>query len=155
MGYFVEGEHKMKKLLTIGVVAGSIFGLLCKGIEQFTHKKVYTLLLNVDYFPVIKDWEMHEFIEFSLHLFVSIIVVFVLYDVFQRFDCEDRITPYIWSNLIIGGLLFPTTSLSGRTPELTDVVALMYWLGGHAIFGALVGLMIYFWVKKDLSDEQS
>lgn len=154
MGFFVEGERKMRKLLMIGIVAGSIFGLLLKGIEQFTHKKVYTFLLNIDYFPVIGNWKINEFTEFSLHLFVSVMVVFVLYYGLKRFKYEKRITAYIWSNLIVGVLLFPTTTFSVRTPAFTDVMALLYWLGGHAVFGALVGIMIYFWVKKDLLSEQ-
>lgn len=137
----------LRILLITGIVAGTIFGLLLKMIEQLTYKKVYVLLLNVDYFPLLKNLELSEIIEFSLHLLVSMIVVIVLYYGLKTLEYERRIAPYIWINVIIGVFLFLTTSFSERTPELTDMVALMYWLGGHAIFGALVGMMIYFFRK--------
>lgn len=132
----------MKKLLMIGIVAGSVFGWLLKVIEQLTDKKVYTLLLNIDYIPFLKEWNIGEFVEFLMHLFVSIIVVFILYNFFTYFKCEHLITPYVLINVLIGVALFPTTSFSSRTPEFIDSVAFLYWLGGHVIFGLIVGLMI-------------
>lgn len=132
----------LKRLIGIGIIVGGIFGLLFKLIEKLTNKKVYTLLMNVDYFPVIKHWELNEVVEFSLHLFVSVIVVLVLFNGLKRAGSERRIAPYIWLNILIGGLLYVTTTFSERTPELTDMIAFIFWLGGHVIFGALVGIMI-------------
>lgn len=132
----------LKRLIWIGIITGSIFGFLFLFIEKFTNKKVYTLLMNVDYFPLIKDWNLHEIIEFALHLIVSVIVVFIIYYGLRKLGREQRTSLYIWINILIGGLLYLTTTFSERTPELVDLVAFTYWLGGHAIFGALVGIMI-------------
>lgn len=132
----------LKRLILIGIVAGGIFGLLLKGIQQLNGKRVYTLLLNVDYFPLLKDWELNEVVEFLLHIAVSIIVVWILYVGLRKIGYEQRISPYIWINILIGGLLYFTTTFSERTPELTDMVAFIYWLGGHIIFGALVGILV-------------
>src|SRR5690625_3877407 len=132
----------LKRLIWIGIVAGGIFGLLLKGIEQLTGKKVYTLLLNVDYFPLLKDWELTEVVEFSLHIAVSIIVVWILYVGLRKVGYEHRVSPYIWANVLIGGLLYFTTTFSERTPELTDMLAFTSWLGGHITFGALVGILV-------------
>lgn len=134
----------LKRLIWIGIVAGGIFGLLFRVIEQLTGKKVYTLLMNVDYFPIVKHWNLHEVTEFSFHLIVSIIVVLVLYYVLRKPGREQRVFYYIGINVLIGGVLYLTTILSERTPELADMTAFTYWLGGHAIFGALVGMMIKF-----------
>jgi len=132
----------LKRLTLIGIVSGGIFGLLFKVIEQLTGKRVYTLLLNVDYFPLLKDWELNEVVEFSLHIAVSIVVVWILYVGLKKIEYEYRISLYIWANILIGGLLYFTTTFSERTPELTDMVAFTYWIGGHIIFGALVGILI-------------
>lgn len=132
----------LKRLTLIGIVSGGIFGLLLKVIEQLTGKRVYTLLLNVDYFPLLKDWELNEVVEFSLHIAVSIVVVWILYVGLKKIGYEYRISLYIWANVLIGGLLYFTTTFSERTPELTDMVAFTYWIGGHIIFGALVGILI-------------
>lgn len=132
----------LKRLTLIGIVSGGIFGLLLKVIEQLTGKRVYTLLLNVDYFPLLKDWELNEVVEFSLHIAVSIVVVWILYVGLKKIEYEYRISLYIWANVLIGGLLYFTTTFSERTPELTDMVAFTYWIGGHIIFGALVGILI-------------
>ena len=134
----------LKRLVSIGIVSGSIFGLLLRVIEQITDKKVYTLLMNMDYFPVIKNWELSEVVEFSFHIFVSITVVIVLYYGLRKVGHEHQVSPYIWLNVLIGGLLYLTTIFSERTPELTDMIAFTYWLVGHAIFGVLVGIMIKF-----------
>lgn len=130
------------KLAAIGIFTGTIFGLIMKLIEFWTEKKVYTLLLNIDYIPILQDWNLNEFLEFSLHLIVSIGVVFVLYYGFKLFKWHLKISSYIIANIIIASGLYLTTSFSDRTPELTDGVAFIYWVIGHAIYGALLGLTL-------------
>lgn len=144
-----------RRLAAIGIFTGTIFGLILKAIELFSDKKVYTLLLNVDYIPVFHDWKLNELLEFSLHLIVSIGVVFVLYYGFKPLRWQLKIAPYVVANLMIASGLFVTTSFSDRTPELTDVVALLYWMIGHAIYGFLVGLMIRYFGKINNQDESS
>lgn len=134
----------LKKLMLIGIVAGGIFGLFLKVVQQFTGKKVYTLLMNVDYVPILKDLQLNEFVEFSLHIVVSVILVWILYFGLGSIGYEQSIFIYMWINVVIGGFLYATTVFSERTPEITDIVALTYWLGGHIIFGLLVGIMIRF-----------
>jgi hypothetical protein len=45
-------------------------------------------------------------------------------------------------SLLIGILLFPTTMLSTRTPELTDFGALFYWIIGHVLYGGVLGFLL-------------
>ena len=134
----------LKRLILIAIISGGIFGLFLRAIQQFTGKKVYTLLMNIDYFPILKDLKLSEIVEFSLHILVSITVVIVLYYGLRKVGHEQRVSTYIWLNVLIGGLLYLTTTFSERTPELTDMIAFTYWLVGHAIFGVLVGIMIRF-----------
>lgn len=134
----------LKRLILIAIISGGIFGLFLRAIQQFTGKKVYTLLMNIDYFPILKDLKLSEIVEFSLHILVSITVVIVLYYGLRKVGHEQRVSTYIWLNVLIGGLLYLTTIFSERTPELMDLIAFTYWLFGHAIFGVLVGIMIKF-----------
>lgn len=137
------------KLLFIGVVSGFTLGGFLGIIQQLTHKKVYTLLVNIDYIPVAQDWEVGPVMDFSFHLIVSIAVVFVLYFVFKKLNLHRKITIYIFANVVIGSLLFSVTALSERTPAVTDAVAFSYWVVGHAIYGASVGMMINLMSQKE------
>lgn len=134
--------HYYLKIIPIGIVSSAIFGILLKMIEKVTHKRVYTLLLNVDYFPVIKQWNFPEIIEFGFHLIVSIILVIIFYNVFKRFNIHDRILPYVLINTVIGICLYTLTLFSDRTPAFNDGIAFAYWVFGHVVFGAVVGMLI-------------
>ncbi|UJL46118.1 hypothetical protein KFZ58_17425 [Virgibacillus sp. NKC19-16] len=137
-------------LVVIGIVSGLVLGGVLKTVEQLTGKLVYTLLLNVDYFPVIQDWPLNEVQDFLLHIVVSVGLVIVLYFTLDN----GKIHHYIVMSVLIGGLLYLTTAFSGRTPALTDVTALMYWLMGHLIYGIIVGILIVL-MKKGLDDNET
>lgn len=136
------------QLCAIGILTGTVFGLFLKGIESLTKKRVYTLLLNVDYIPLLRDLELNESLEFLLHLIVSVIVVYVLYFGLRRLKWQQFITPYVVANLVIACGLFLTTSFSARTPALADLLALFYWVVGHVLYGLLLGLMIRYVIKE-------
>lgn len=141
------------KLIGIGLIIGTIFGLLLKIIEQVTTKRVYTLLLNVDYFPLLKNWEFPETIEFSFHLIVSIGLVVILYEVLKRFNQQANIQLYIFINTMIGVCLYPLTLFSTRTPAFNDITAFFYWVIAHLIFGALVGIFIKY-IVNDVNNKR-
>ncbi|WP_368653418.1 hypothetical protein AB4Y30_17240 [Ornithinibacillus sp. 4-3] len=133
-------KHMM--LWSIALLAGTVFGLFMKGIESFTGKEVYVLLLNIDYFPIIKNISFNEFQEFLLHLLVSLAVVYCLYYGMQRYQIRRIVWTCVWLNVLIAIFLYGTTAFSSRTPEITDAWAFMYWLLGHVIYGLLVGFGI-------------
>src|SRR5699024_1434212 len=49
---------RFSKLLGIGIISGLILGSMLGIIQRFTNKKVYLLLMNVDYIPIVKDWNV-------------------------------------------------------------------------------------------------
>jgi hypothetical protein len=136
------------KLIISGVIAGFVLGIFLKVVEQITDKTVYTLLMNVDYFPVIKEWQMGGVLSFLLHVLVSIILVCILFWMFTKRGVEAKIYPYVVSSLIIGLILFFTTALSKQTPDILDVAAFGYWMVGHLIYGIVVGWFLILIVKK-------
>ena len=147
-----EVGEEMKRVLYvagIGIVTGVIFGLLLKGIQGFSGKKVYTLLLNVDYIPWFRDQEFSELVEFSFHLIVSVLIVLLLYGLFKRMSMAHRKTPYIFSSGFIAFMLFATTSFSLETPDVLDAAAFGWWLVAHLVYGFLVGWCIQKTIEKE------
>lgn len=134
----------MGHLLWIGLVAGTVFGLVLKGIQAISGKQVYTLLLNVDYLPWLNQFEFHELTEFSFHLLVSVIVVFVLYGILTRMQLAYDVRSYMLANIFIGAMLFSTTAFSLNTPDVLDGTAFGLWIVAHIFYGYLVGKLIQF-----------
>ncbi|RLL42805.1 hypothetical protein D8M04_14745 [Oceanobacillus piezotolerans] len=137
------------KLIVIGIISGISLGLFLKLIEILTEEKVYTLLMNVDYIPLLKDYRLSELVEFSLHLIVSIALVIILYLCISRLDIHRKSTIYTIIISIIGIMLYFTTSFSERTPLVTDYLAFTYWVVGHLIYGIIVSKLLKLWVEKD------
>ncbi|MGN7408686.1 MULTISPECIES: hypothetical protein [unclassified Sporosarcina] len=129
-----------------GLIGGLILTFLFKWIESATGEKVYTFLLNVDYIPVVGDITFQEWIEVFFHLVVSVSVALGFYLLYRlRPSWKKRaITICAVGSVIIGIALFPTTALSDRTPEITDGLSFLYWILGHALFGAVLGIFFRF-----------
>ncbi|WP_067727944.1 hypothetical protein [Oceanobacillus damuensis] len=139
------------RLFMTGIISGLILGGFLKLAEQWTSKKVYVLLMNIDYFPVVGEWVLSGTMEFSLHLIVSVVLVYVLYIWLKSRNIQTRPKPYIIINTLIGGLLYGTTALSERTPRIADLEALFYWLAGHMLYGFVVWILIVVTVEKERS----
>jgi hypothetical protein len=135
----------VKKAILHGCVSGVILAFFLKVVEQTTHHKVYTLLLNVDYIPVINRYVFPETVEVMLHLVISILLCACLLAFIEHKKItanKDVLFLCIISCLIIGLVLFPTTILSIRTPPLTSILAWTYWLIGHGIYGGILGYLL-------------
>ncbi|MCI1773978.1 hypothetical protein V4V36_18085 [Paenibacillus lautus] len=127
-----------------GIAAGILLGLFLKIIEHITSLGVYTLLLNVDYVPLLKELKLSELVEFALHLAISILLSIAL-AIFLKQKNWSRGRSLSWVSLVclaVGLLLYPTTVLSDRTPELSDPAALLFWLAGHLLYGIALGWLL-------------
>lgn len=124
---------KVMSIVGIGFSTGLLLNYYFKLIEWMTGDKVYTLLLNVDYFPVLKNYAFPEWIEISFHLIVSLVLTGTYTFLWTKWK-----RPFLWTvvtSLVIGLVIYPTTGFSGRTPEVTDGSALFWWLTGHLLYG--------------------
>ncbi|MEH6987054.1 hypothetical protein V7021_04330 [Cytobacillus firmus] len=130
-----------------GLLSGIFLGLFLKMIEISTGIKVYTLLLNVDYFPILKNYYFPELIEFGFHLIISVIVAISVLLIIKkcRWNRTRIIVRTLFITFSIGVLLYPTTALSDRTPELTSLPAIFFWLLGHLLYGLLLSSLF---IKK-------
>lgn len=118
-------------------MSGVVLGLFLKLIQSITKLKVYTLLLNVDYIPTLKNLILPEIVEFGLHLMISVVLAFGVnfYITRREFKKGTVISFVVKVSLLIGLLLFPTTILSERTPSITNAYAFLVWMVGHWIYG--------------------
>ncbi|WP_313237144.1 hypothetical protein [Sporosarcina ureae] len=136
--YIVQGTW-------IGIITGIFLAVFLKALQSITGHKVYTLLLNVDYIPIIKEYAFPEVIEVFFHLIVSVvlcIMLVMLYNKSSGFIRKHAILFPFLVNVAIGLVLYPTTSFSDRTPNVTNMVSLFWWIAGHAVYGFFVGLLI-------------
>ncbi|GGJ53470.1 hypothetical protein [Virgibacillus salexigens] len=135
-------------LTIIGAAAGLGIAAVLKLIQAFTEKQVYTLLLNVDYIPVLKDLSYDELGEVILHLLVSILLVPMLYIGLLQMNQSRNILAYFFCSSFIGTVLYTTTVFSPRTPNLFDGEAFLYWVGAHMIYGVIVGGLIIIMLRE-------
>ncbi|QUG43368.1 hypothetical protein KD050_09155 [Psychrobacillus sp. INOP01] len=141
---------KLKKKLLLkvvldGTIAGLVLTLFFKVIQFITEYKVYTLLLNIDYIPVLNQFKFPEVVEVAFHLIISIVVSLILFFLIRQFKKKSvtrMIAFCISCSFVIGALYFPTTFLSERTPAITSLPSLGYWMLGHVLYGYILGILL-------------
>ncbi|MFJ5767020.1 hypothetical protein ACIP9C_16840 [Lysinibacillus sp. NPDC093210] len=133
-----------RQVIIASFVAGCIFGAFFKVVENLTGSRVYTLLLNVDYIPIIKNFRFPEVIEFAFHLIISWLITAVLCAIRNKYKWNNSMLMRnsVFIQIFIGCMLFPTTNFSKRTPIITDYSAFSWWLIGHVVYGALIGILL-------------
>ncbi len=131
------------EVLLIGIATSFVLGFFLKMIENLTNLKVYTLLLNIDFIPIIGEIDFPEWIEFSFHMIISIILAFIFnYLVLKNKWNWQGILFYVsLSNMLVGLLIYPITLFSERTPPLLSIFPLNFWLIGHLIYGISMSLL--------------
>jgi hypothetical protein len=120
-----------------GIISGVVLGFFLKTVQAYTGEQVYTLLLNIDFVPGLPP-TLPEFIEFALHLIVSVVI-----GIFYLWWVRHSGRPMIKGILLgaVSSLLYiPLSQLSSRVPDLNDVAAILYWIAGHLLFGIVLGL---------------
>ena len=131
-----------------GIFSGIVLGAFLWASEEVTGRGVYTLLMNVDYFPVLKDMELNAAVEFFLHIAVSVTLAAILFYLLHKKGMQYRVAPYLFINLGIGGALYLTTNFSERTPAVTDGTAFLLWMAGHVVYGFSLWALVHIFIGK-------
>ncbi|MED4287919.1 hypothetical protein [Priestia megaterium] len=126
--------------ISIGMLSGIILGLCLKWIEWLTGKQVYTLLLNVDFIPIIGPIQWPEWVEFVFHLLIAAAIGIVFVYIVGKLN-NISIRKIVLCSFLLTlptiPLYFPLTLLALKpTPAVDDAVAIFYWTAGHLIFSA-------------------
>lgn len=134
----------------IGLITGTMLGLLLKMVQGMSGHRVYRLLLNADYVPLLGRFRLTEAAEFAIHLLISAVLCLILGLIWQRAAKRRRFTASQAAaitggiGLLIGALLYPTTLLSaGGTPPIDSLPAWSWWLAVHLVYGFVSGLLLY------------
>ncbi|MCA1029917.1 hypothetical protein LCL95_02575 [Bacillus timonensis] len=139
--------------LLIGFISGIVLAVFLKSVEIIFSIKVYTLLLNVDFIPIIGSIKWSELVELTFHLFISILIgiiycLIVTGSRFARFKWKKRISYYFVALLLTFPtifLYFPLTILAYKeTPEINDWVAFSWWTIGHILYSLSLS---YFYIR--------
>lgn len=144
-------EKKLYSTGLWGLYAGLILAIHLKIVEAVTGVRVYTLLLNVDYLPIAKTVQFVEPVEVLFHLLVSVFLSILLFYIMFRMKITSMskvLSFTVVVNILIAIAYFPMTTLSERTPEITDYIALAHWIFAHIVYGIALGLMLYRSLKK-------
>lgn len=138
-------RRSLYKVSIIGIVAALLLALFFKVVEERTSHKVYTLLLNIDYIPVLNTVQFPEIVEVGFHIIISVVVCLFLF-LFIRFkkitQSRKIIRFCVVVNVLIAILYYPTTLLSERTPAFTNLWAFVFWIIGHIGYGWIVGVLL-------------
>jgi hypothetical protein len=123
-----------KTSILSGLISGLVLAVLLKITESFTHLKVYTLLLNVDYIPYFNTFAFPELIEVGFQLIVSIALAVCLYLLFIQIQITSRKQIIVICNtvcFIIGVALFLQRLC--QTEHLTSQVFTLFYTGLQGI----------------------
>ncbi|KIL44747.1 hypothetical protein [Jeotgalibacillus soli] len=138
------------KGLWIGVWSGIVLGFYLKVMEMLTGIKVYTLLLNIDFIPLLGSVSFPEWIEFFFHLIVSIIIG-ILYVYSLNFFHNTGKKQWLFALILTLPtifLFFPLSILSIKeVPEIDDFPAFLLWTSGHLIYFFTLP-PLYIWLVK-------
>ncbi|MCA0969617.1 hypothetical protein LCM20_03295 [Halobacillus litoralis] len=122
----------------IGTISGIVLGLFLWFVEMATGRKVYTLLMNVDFIPVIGDIEWPVYMEWLFHMIISWIIGILYVYILKHWIQDTRRNQWGLSILLTAfasTTYVPLTILAIKeTPSLTDGVAILYWLIGHVLY---------------------
>ncbi|MFD1017829.1 hypothetical protein [Thalassobacillus hwangdonensis] len=132
----------LKKGIWIGTVSGFALGIFLWLMEEVTGQRVYTLLMNVDFIPVIGDIEWPFFMEWLFHLIISwgigIVYVYLLKSK-MRDDQGHRWSLALTLSTLAALTYFPLTELAIKpTPDLDNLIAITYWTIGHIIYSIVL-----------------
>ncbi|MCA1041039.1 hypothetical protein LCM00_16100 [Bacillus infantis] len=142
----------VKTALASGAGAGIFLGLFLKAAETLTGKKVYVLLLNIDFIPVLGDIRWSGASEFFFHLLFSLLLSFCLMLILQAGKCPTLRGCFIWSFAITFPALllyFPLSLLAERQVPLPgDMMAFGLWTAGHILYSIVLASFFWLGIRK-------
>ncbi|CAH0345948.1 hypothetical protein [Bacillus sp. CECT 9360] len=127
------------KGMLAGLGSGILLAIIMKYVELYTEKKIYSLLLNIDFIPLTERIQGNEPIELVLHLLVSsgFGVFFVLLK--PKF-ANKRVLTFL---LILPAILlyFPLSYISrSEITSAADLFSFLLWSAAHVVYALILPL---------------
>lgn len=144
---------KLLKGVWIGFWSGLILGLLLKWIQSVTGENVYTLLLNIDFIPIIGNVQWSEVTEFIFHMIVSLVIgiVFVFLAKRRKYTFGQLVILSLLISIPLPFLFFILSSLAvtADVPAVNDWNAFLYWVFGHLTYSLLLPIFYKTFERKN------
>ncbi|AIY05976.1 hypothetical protein Plano_2011 [Planococcus sp. PAMC 21323] len=144
---------KLLKGVWIGFWSGLILGLLLKWIQSVTGENVYTLLLNIDFIPIIGNVQWSEVTEFIFHMIVSLVIgiVFVFLAKRRKYTFGQLVILSLLISIPLPFLFFILSSLAvtADVPAVNDWNAFLYWVFGHLTYSLLLSIFYKTFERKN------
>ncbi|MCP3026703.1 hypothetical protein [Halobacillus sp. A5] len=130
-----------------GTTSGLALGMYMWFVELITGVRVYTLLMNVDFIPIVGSIHWPVFMEWLFHMVISWGIGILYCFLFMR---RMKAAPNrLWgAAVILSGMAaltyFPLTYLAIKdTPSITDGTAVAYWMAGHLLYAVVLKSSYY------------
>ncbi|WP_077324222.1 hypothetical protein [Virgibacillus siamensis] len=136
---------QLMKLTAIAIIAGIVLAGLLNIIQSLTGNHAYILLFNMDYIPLLKQWNNTYGAGMVFHFATCIASVIVLFYLLKPLQRSLTFLPYFLTYTIGGGILYSLTALTELPPALTDTTAWGIWTLGHGVYGIVIGLLMKYW----------
>ncbi|HLQ73163.1 MAG TPA: hypothetical protein VK125_02965 [Bacillota bacterium] len=140
--------HTFVKFSMITFISGSILAGVLKIVQIFFHVPSYMLLFNMDYIPLLKQWNDVTGSGYVFHFLFCFISIVGLFYIAKIFHVERKPLLYVGVYTIGSGVLYFLTALTEQPPEATSFIAWLWWVIAHIIFGIVVGAFIKKWMNK-------
>lgn len=138
---------RLLKLIIIAIIGGIGLAILMQLIKVITGNKAYILLYNVDYIPLLKQFQDSFIFGLVFHFLFCIISVIGLFYLLKPFQFERNFLPYLLVYSGGSGILYFLSLLTNRPPAATDEISWIYWTVSHIIYGIIVGLLVKYWIE--------
>lgn len=148
----IGAESRVKifiKLITIGLIAGTVLAESLRLIYAITEVNAYNLLFNFDYIPIIGVYSnTSSWTGMTFHYFTCVASVVVSYYFFKKLKLEKEALPYI-SLFFVGSLmLYFLTGLSPEPPAWNDWVAFGFFGLSHLLYAVVVVKLIQIMINE-------
>ncbi|MFC4386837.1 hypothetical protein ACFOZ1_03340 [Gracilibacillus marinus] len=132
------------QIVRIGTISGLLLGGILYGLDILFHKKIYVLLMNVDFIPIFQGKQLPLLVEWSFHLIISFIIVWIYLLLWCRLGNNmKRLYFSVLLGIVAGISYFPLTIVAIKaTPAINDFFAIILWFSAHVIYGLSMYLLV-------------
>ncbi|NGP44387.1 hypothetical protein G4V62_05240 [Bacillaceae bacterium SIJ1] len=117
-----------------GIFSGVILGLILAAFEEISGKRVYTLLLNIDFIPWLSRWSGNMWIEWVLHMTVAVSIGCIHVLLTEIYKWPDVLSASALTVIALFMYIPLSTLALGPAPSLIDGMAWGLWFLGHLCF---------------------
>ncbi|MFC7372028.1 hypothetical protein ACFQPF_10075 [Fictibacillus iocasae] len=143
---------ELKGIVYSGLYSGIWLGLLFYAIQKLSNRRLLDFLLNVDFLPLPKDITHNVFLQWTLHLAISLLLAFALYRAAKA--RPSLLLPLSLAiNLIVSISFFPLEGISVEKILQPSLVNVSIWTAGHVLYAWILASSLKRTVFKQYNEK--